>query len=83
MGHETLDGHDCYRLRATYTGDEVAQVITVLKPTGPVTATLWVDSSSSLLRRILITGPLYDSNPSSLDVHLRGFGAAVTIAKPA
>jgi len=82
MGHVTVDGHDCYQIRATYTADQVAQVITVLKPSGPVTATLWIDSSSSLLRRIRITGALYDSGQSSLDVHLRDFGAAVTIAKP-
>ncbi|HEV3230742.1 MAG TPA: LppX_LprAFG lipoprotein [Candidatus Dormibacteraeota bacterium] len=82
MGHESVDGHDCYKLAAGFTADQVAQVITVLKPTGPIHATMWVDASSSLLRRIRLEGALYDSNQSSLDVHFRDFGAAVTIAKP-
>jgi hypothetical protein len=82
LGHQEVDGHDCYHLGATYTGDEVAQVITVLHPAGPVAATLWVDASTDVLRRIRLEGPLYDAGSSTLEVHFSAFGASVSIAKP-
>jgi hypothetical protein len=82
-GRESIDGHDCLVVHAGFTAEQVGQVVTVLQPQGVVSATIWVDASNSLLRKIRLDGPLYATTTSFLEVHLRDFGGSVNITKPA
>jgi hypothetical protein len=81
---ETVDGKDCYRIRATYTAAQVHQALEALNPTGNVSATFWVDKGDSLIRRVVVTGKLYDpTHQSTLELHLHDFNKPVQIQSPA
>jgi hypothetical protein len=83
IADEAVDGHDCHKIGATYAADQVASAITVLTPTGDVDATLWVDKGDHRVRRVLLSGKLYDpAKQSTLEVHLHDFDASVDIQKP-
>lgn len=85
LGSASVDGVDCWQVRAVYTPDRVAAAVPPLKPSGSVTATLWVGKSDHRLRKAHLAGPLYGSSGSSsstLDVHLHDFNAAFQIARP-
>jgi hypothetical protein len=83
VGDESVDGHDCYHISATYSGAEVGDVIAVLKPTGDVDVNLWIDKSTHTVRRALMAGHLFETSRSStLEVHLHDFDVPIDIQKP-
>jgi hypothetical protein len=83
LGDESVDGHGCYHISATYSGAEVGDVIAVLKPTGDVEVGLWIDKSTHTVRRAQMSGHLFEATRSStLEVHLHDFDVPVDIQKP-
>ncbi|MHB8509539.1 MAG: LppX_LprAFG lipoprotein [Candidatus Dormibacteria bacterium] len=82
-GTEDVDGKACQKVRATYTAEQVAQVITVLSPTGPVDAVAWIDTRDHRVRRVRLSGALFSAGKqSTIEVHLHDFDASVDIRKP-
>lgn len=89
-GSASVDGVDCWQVHTVYTPEAVAAAVPPLKPSGSVTATLWVGKSDHRLRKAHLAGPLYSSSAagssssssSTLDVHLHDFNASFQIARP-
>jgi hypothetical protein len=83
-GNEAVDGHDCYRINATYAAAQVNPALAPINVSGDVRAVVWVDRASNLLRRVRITGRLFDVNSDSfVDLRLHDFNAPVEISPPA
>ena len=84
VGHESVDGHDCYKLNATYSADLANAALAPITVSGDVRAVIWIDSATSQVRRVQITGHLFDvSTQSFVDVRLHDFNGPVEIAAPA
>jgi hypothetical protein len=82
-GSEPVDGHDCYKVTATYTPVSLKDALAPITLTDDVRATLWIDKDSKLVRRVRFAGHLFDpATDSFVDVRLTGFNAAVVIASP-
>ena len=83
VGHESVDGHDCYKLNATYTAALANAALAPITVSGDVKAVIWIDSGTKQVRRVQITGHLFDVNTQSfVDVRLHDFNAAVEITAP-
>jgi len=83
-GSESVDGHDCYRLVATYTAATLGSAFQPLTLPDTVRATFWIDRQSRLPRRARLEGHLYQpARNSFLDVHLHDFDRPVDIRPPA
>ena len=84
LGNESVDGHDCYKVSATYPPSLVNPALAPINVTGDVQAQVWVDSATKQVRRVRIAGRLFDVNTSSfVDVRLHDFNAPVEITAPA
>jgi hypothetical protein len=84
VGNESVDGHDCHKLNATYPAALANPALAPIQVSGDVRAVIWVDSSSNLVRRVQISGHLFDVNTNSyVDVRLHDFNAPVDITAPA
>lgn len=83
-GSSSVDGADCWEVRAVYTPQQVAEAVPPLQPSGSVTADLWIGKSDHRLRKAHLAGPLYGSSAaaSTLDVHLHDFNTAFQISRP-
>jgi LppX/LprAFG-like lipoprotein len=82
---EKVGGVDCDRVAATYTPEQVGQVLAAsgARPAGSVRAVLWVASGDHLLRRLLLTGPLLEAGKDiSVDITLHDYNAPVSITPP-
>ena len=83
-GSESVDGHDCYRVSATYTAATLGSAFQPLTLPAAVRATLWIDRQSRLPRRVRVDGHLYQPTRNSfIDVHLHDFDRPVDIRPPA
>jgi len=84
QGNESVDGHDCYRISATYPAALANAALAPINVSGDVRAIIWVDSGSNQVRRVRITGHLFDVNTESfVDVRLHDFNTPVEISAPA
>lgn len=82
-GTETVDAHVCDKINATYTAADMGDALAPIKLTEDVRATLWVDHDGNLLRRVRISGHLFDpSTDSFVDARLHDFNASVIISAP-
>ncbi|MEA2682551.1 MAG: LppX LprAFG lipoprotein [Chloroflexota bacterium] len=82
-GTETVDGHACDKITATYTAADLGNALAPITLTDDVQATLWVDHEGNLLRRVRISGHLFDpSTVSYVDARLHDFNSTVSIAAP-
>lgn len=82
-GSEAVDGHDCTRVNATFAPADLNDALAPIKLTDAVKATLWIDKTSHLVRRVRFTGHLFDPATNSFaDVRLHDFNAAVDITSP-
>ena len=82
-GAETISGTDCWKISTTFTADQVAKAVQPLQPTGDIPATLWVGKSDHLLRKVVLSGHLFDATKkTTLEVRLHDFNADFKIAKP-
>ena len=84
VGSEPIDGHDCNKVTATYAPDALNDALAPIKLTDDVQATLWIDKDSKLVRRVKLSGHLFDPATNSfVDVRLHDFNTAVDITSPA
>jgi len=84
QGNEAVEGHDCYKVSATYPAAQANAALAPITVSGDVKATIWVDSATRQLRRVRISGHLFDvSTDSFVDVRLHDFNAPVEISAPA
>lgn len=82
-GSASVDGVDCWLVKARYTAEQVSQAVQPLSPTGDIDATLSIGKRDHLLRRALLAGPLFAADKkTTLEVRLHDFDAPVTISKP-
>jgi len=83
-GNEAVDGHACDRVEASYPAALANAALAPITVSGDVRATVWVDTASKQVRRVRISGHLFDVNTNSfVDVRLHDFNAPVEIAAPA
>ncbi|MFN2463091.1 MAG: LppX_LprAFG lipoprotein [Candidatus Dormibacteria bacterium] len=82
-GNESIDGHDVFRVASTYTAELVNPALAPIVVSGDVKALVWVDSGSKLVRRVRLSGHLFDvSKVSTIEVRLHDFDAPVEISAP-
>lgn len=82
-GSETVDGHLCDKVTATYSATDLGAALTPIKLTDDVRVTMWIDHDGSLLRRVRVTGHLFSPTTDSfVDARFHDFNSAVSIAVP-
>ncbi|MFN2465956.1 MAG: LppX_LprAFG lipoprotein [Candidatus Dormibacteria bacterium] len=82
-GSESVDGHDCNKVTATFTPAALNDALAPVKITDAVKVTLWLDKADKYVRRVRITGHVFDPAAESfVDVRIHDFNAAVTITAP-
>jgi hypothetical protein len=80
-GSEQVDGQDTHRITATYSPDVLNEALAPIVLVDDVRATLWIDKKGSLVRRVRITGHLFDQGTEShVDVRLHDFNAPLDIS---
>lgn len=83
IGIEKVGDVDSRKVAATYSAAQIAKLLPQLSASGDVVATIWVGGSDHLIRKAVLDGPFGDGGtPSSVEIDLSGFNAAVTIASP-
>jgi hypothetical protein len=82
-GSETVDGHLCDKVTATYSATDLGDALAPIKLADDVHVTLWIDHNGSLLRRLRVTGHLFSPTTDSfVDARLHDFNSAVSISAP-
>lgn len=82
-GSETVDGHLCDKVTATYSATDLGAALTPIKLTDAVHVTMWIDHDGSLLRRVRVTGHLFSPTADSfVEARLHDFNSAVSITAP-
>ena len=83
IGTEKVGDVDSYKVGATYSAAQIAKLLPQLAASGDVAATIWVGGSDHLIRKAVLDGPFGDGGtPSTVEIDLSGFNAAVAIASP-
>ena len=84
VGSEPVDGHDCNKVTATYAPAALNDALAPITLTDNIQATMWIDKDSKLVRRVRLTGHLFDPATNSfVDVRLHDFNTPLDIASPA
>jgi lipoprotein LprG len=65
-GTESIDGVNCYRLKATLTPDSLRALSTDVNATAPLQSRLWIGADDSFLRQVELDGPLMTDEPSTI-----------------
>jgi hypothetical protein len=82
-GSSTVDGVDCWHVKARYTAAQVSAAVQPLSPTGDIDADLHIGKRDHLLRKALLSGQLFSAEKkTTLEVRLHDFDAPVLINKP-
>jgi hypothetical protein len=82
-GAESVDGHDSYKVDATYSPDDLKSALAPFTPADQVKVTFWIAKDDHLVRKALISGHIFSaSSDSSIEVHLHDFNASVDITAP-
>ena len=80
---EQVDGKDCYQIATSYTATQVKALISELDSSGPVSAHVWVDTSSHLVRKAVLTGAFGDGgSDATVEVSISSFDGPVVISSP-
>ena len=80
---DKIDGQSAYQITTRYSPEQVRSLLSKLDSTGPVAATLWVDTSNHLVRKAVLSGPFGDGGAdASVEVNITGFNGAVAITSP-
>src|SRR5262252_6539886 len=78
LGTEQVAGVDCNKVGATYTADQLGQLLAGVKPAGDVQATIWAGRSDHLVRKVVLSGPLLEAGKVvQVDVNLHDFNQPV------
>ena len=80
---DQVSGKSAYQVSATYTPEQVRGLLAELNSSGPVAARVWVDTSSQLIRKAVLTGAFGDNGTvAGVEVDITGFDAPVVITSP-
>ena len=80
---DQVGGKSAYQVSATYTPEQVRGLLAELSSSGPVAARVWVDTSSQLIRKAVLTGAFGDNGTAAgVEVDITGFDAPVVITSP-
>jgi hypothetical protein len=83
QGTEQVGSTECDRVAATYTADQVGQLLGGrLTPQGDVHATVWVGRSDHLVRKTVLSSKFTSSGQSQVEVDLHDFNQPMAIAAP-
>jgi hypothetical protein len=83
VGVETVDGVDCWRISALYTGAQINGLLPQLSSQSDVTADIWVGGSDHFIRKAVLGGNFGDNGAlATIEVDLSNFNGAVNIASP-
>lgn len=84
LGAEAVDDVDSHKVEATYSADLVRGMLPQLSSQGDVDAVVWVGGSDHYIRKAVLSGAFGDGGTeATVEVDLKGFDGAVTIASPA
>jgi lipoprotein LprG len=80
---EKVDGKDAYKITTSYSPEQVAGLLSQLKSTGDVAATIWVGTSDHYIYRANLDGPFGDGGKeANVQVDISNFNGAVAITSP-
>jgi lipoprotein LprG len=81
---DRLSGEELYEVNVTLPGDKVASLLTSADKTQPVQGVIGVDVDTHQIRRVVLTGPFFDtSQKSTFTLILDKYGENVAITPPA
>ncbi|MEA2646703.1 MAG: lipoprotein LprG [Chloroflexota bacterium] len=82
-GTESVDGKDSYKVSAEYPPEALAKPLAPFQVTGPIKATLWIGKDDSLVRRVRISGHIFDATTDTfIEVAFHDFNGPVEIQNP-
>jgi hypothetical protein len=80
---DQVDSKSAYQVSTTYTPAQVRGLLSELNSSGPVSARVWVDTSSRLIRKAVLAGAFGDNGTdASVEVDITGFNSPVVITSP-
>lgn len=80
---DQVDGKSEYQVSAGYTPAQVRGLLSQLSSSGPVSARVWVDSSTHLIHKAVLTGAFGDNGTdASVEVDITGYDKPVVITSP-
>jgi len=80
---DQVAGASAYQVSTSYTPEQVRGLLVQLSSSGPVSARVWVDTSSHFIRKAVLTGAFGDGGlDAAVQVDISGFDAPVTITTP-
>jgi hypothetical protein len=80
---EKVAGKDSYRITTSYSPDQVASLLSQLKSSGDVAATMWVGTSDHYIYKANLDGPFGDGGKeANVEVDISKFNGAVAITSP-
>jgi len=80
---DQVGGANAYQVSTSYTPEQIRGLLAQLNSTAPVAAQVWVDTSSHLIRKAVLTGAFGDGGlNATVQVDITGFDAPVSITSP-
>lgn len=80
---DKIAGQSAYQITTSYSPELVRSLLSKLDSTGPVAATLWVDTSNHFVHKAVLSGAFGDGGADAgVEVDITGFNAAVAITSP-
>lgn len=83
-GSEAISGTDTYRLKGAVPASALKKLSPEVTATGDLTTTLWIGSGDYLLRRVQLTGPFFEGEPTDIvrTINMSDYNKAVKIETP-
>ena len=84
-GREAVDGAQTIRVDGAIMSEDLSELILTASPGHPIDLTLWVDEANYELRRLRITGKVFDDDGDGTRrlIEITGFNVPVDISLPA
>ena len=80
---DQVDGKNTYQVSTSYTPDQIRGLLSQLNSNGPVGARVWVDTSTHVIRKAVLTGAFGDNGAdATVEVDITGFDKPVVITSP-
>jgi LppX/LprAFG-like lipoprotein len=80
---EQIDGKETYKITTVYSAEQVHSLLDQLNSSGPVNATIWVDKSSSAIRKAVLDGAFGDGGlEASVEVVITQTNGTVILSSP-
>ena len=80
---DQVDGKSAYQVSTSYTAGQVRGLLSELNSSGPVGASVWVETSTHLIHKAVLSGAFGDNGTdASVEVDITGFDKPVVITSP-